>query len=233
MSAKRRLQVLSLLALYIDFIFVGTCVTLATFLAAQVTDFIVVGGIPAYIEAGISAALVGLARLLGLSVGKPALAYAREAAGVHRLRPNLVLGTLLTLEGLKLAVRWSLLDATLPAFGLLETTPLKVVLVLLLGALLVAAGLLLLAFSPLGKRVAAVAIGVSVVSALLSLPVMEEGLARAQAARRAAQGIEVREGEVEFLQVAFPYLSAAGLILFLVLLWLCRARDPLLTERSR
>ena len=60
-----------------------------------------------------------------------------EASSPRRLWPNLVVGTFLMLDGLKLMVRWSQIDVAVPVFGMIETTTLKVVILMAMGTILV------------------------------------------------------------------------------------------------
>jgi hypothetical protein len=143
----------------------------------------------------------------------------------RRLWPNLLLGTLLILDGLKQAIRWTQLEATLPVFGLLEMTPLKVAASLSLGCLSAGAGLLLIAFAPAAKRFAAASIAGSTASLLLGWSALPEGIRQVTLARRAYQSRPVRDGEIEFLQIVTPYGAVALLVLLAALLYLCRARD--------
>lgn len=63
------------------------------------------------------------------------------------------------LDGLKLVVRWSQLDVAVPVFGMVETTALKAVVLVAMGAVSVVAGEMLLAFRPMSRIAAAVSLG--------------------------------------------------------------------------
>jgi hypothetical protein len=165
--------------------------------------------------------------MLGLSLGEALLGHALEEADSERHRrlwPNLVLGTFLMLDGLKLMVRWSQLDVAVPVFGMVETTPLKVVVLIAMGLVSVVAGAMLLAFLPKSRLAAAGSLALSALSLALSWPVLDETIARVQVARREAQGLPIREGEIESMQAMLPFVSVAMLAVGIVLLLLSRER---------
>jgi len=223
-----RRYVFSLLKLYLDFIIVYTFVGLVSFFLGQAWNYAAGMGMPWFVEVLFSIGLVGLARVLGLSAGQWLLAPARRMADCEprpRLWPNLVLGTFLILEGLKQMVRWTALDGVMPVFGLVETTPLKAALLLAMGALYVVAGAMILRFSLRAKLTTLVALAISTASIIASWPVLNEAIALAQTARRAAQGMPLREGEIETMQAMFPWITVGGLALILVLLWFSRERE--------
>lgn len=220
-----RRYVLPLLALYLDFILVNAFVGLASFFLGQAWNYVAGEGAPWYAEIGTSAALVGLGRALGLSAGLWLLAPARDMAGDEprpRLWPNLALGTFLLLDGLKQMVRWSQLDAVIPVFGMVETTAPKAALLVAMGALHVLAGGMILRFAPRARAVALATITLATASLALSWPVLPEAIARVQAARRAAEGIPLREGEIEAMQAILPWIGAGTLLLVALLLLLSR-----------
>ena len=64
-----RRTLIRLLALYIDFIVIGTFVTLGNYAFGVAMDYIPGIGNNWYVEIGVSAALTALARMLGLSLG--------------------------------------------------------------------------------------------------------------------------------------------------------------------
>ncbi len=223
----RRLLLKSL-ALYIDFIVIGTFVTLGDYAFRVAMGYIPGIGNNWYVEIGVSAGLTVLARMLGLSLGEALLDYARGQADSERrgrLWPNLVLGAFLMLDGLKLMVRWSQLDIAVPVFGLVETTALKVVILVAMGIVSVIAGAMLLAFRPMARRAAAGSLALSALSLAVSWPVLDEALARIQVARREAQGLPIRDGEIESIQAMLPIFSGAMLAVCIVLLLLSREQS--------
>jgi hypothetical protein len=220
-----RRTLIRLLALYIDFIVIGTFVTLGNYVAGLIAGYTSGIGNDWYVEIGVSAGLTALARMLGLSLGGALLDYALDEAGSEthrRLWPNLVLGTFLMLDGLKLMVRWSQLDVAVPVFGMVETTAIKVIVLIAMGAVSVVAGAMLLAFRPMSRIAAAGSLALSSLSLAISWPVLDEAIGRVQVARRQAEGIPIREGEIESIQAMLPFLSAGMFAVGIVLLLLSR-----------
>ena len=222
-----RAKVLWLLSVYIDFIFVSAVVGVAVIAAGEAVEALVAPEFAFLVEWGVSLVLVALGRVLGVSLGKWLLSYARqevEAGSAGRLWPNLALGTLLMLEGLKGMVRWTELGTTMPAFGLVETTALKIVLLLASGALNVLAGAMLVAFATGAKRVATLSIALIALSLALSWRILPEAVERTLLVRRALEGRPIREGEIEFMQMIVPPFTAAMLAVCLLLVYLSRER---------
>lgn len=222
-----RRTLVRLLALYIDFIVIGTFVTLGNYAFGVAMGYIPGIGNNWYVEIGVSAGLTALARMLGLSLGEALLDYALEQADSERrgrLWPNLVLGTFLMLDGLKLMVRWSQLDVAVPVFGMVETTASKVVVLVAMGAVSVVAGGMLLALRPMSRIAAAGSLALSAVSLAISWSVLDEAIGRIQIARREAQGLPIREGEIESIQTMLPFLSIGVMAVCIVLLLLSREK---------
>jgi hypothetical protein len=181
-----------------------------------------------YGEIAAAVGLTALARVLGLSMGRALLDYALEEAEADSPRwlwPNLVVGTFLILDGLKMMVRWSQFDVAIPVFGMIETTVLKVVVLVAMGAISFSAGAMVLAFMPKARLAAAGAIALSTVSLFASWPVLGEAVARVQAARREAQGLPLREGEIDAMQSLLPVISLGGLVVCAAFIWLSRERS--------
>jgi hypothetical protein len=215
------------LALYIDFIVIGTFVALGNYFFALGFGYVAGAGPQWYFEIGAAAGLTALARFLGLSMGMALLDYALDEAKAdspRRLWPNLVLGTFLILDGLKLMVRWSQIDVAVPVFAMIETTPLKVAILMAMGAISLIAGAMVLAFMPRSRLFAAGTLAVSALSLAVSWPVLGEAIERVQAARRAAQGLPLREGEIEAMQSLLPAVSVGMLAVCVIILLLCRER---------
>lgn len=223
-----RKYVLPVLSFYLDYILVSTIVALAAFFLGEAWSLFAGEDTRWYAEFGTSLALVTLGRVLGLSVGDRLLAPAykmQDDEPPPRLWPNLVLGTLLILDGLKQMVRWSQLDAVIPVFGMVETTPLKAALLIAMGALYVAAGAMILRFARNARAAAITALAVSAASLGLSWSILPDAIARVQTARRAAQGLAVREGEIEMMQTMLPWIGIGTLALVGVLVWISRERE--------
>ena len=130
------------------------------------------------------------------------------------------------LDGLKLMVRWSQLDVAAPVFGMVETTAIKVIVLVAMGAVSVVAGAMVAGVLsgehglPRRPRLA-----VSALSLATSWPVLGQAIAQVQVARREAQGLPLREGEIEAMQSLLPAVSAGMLAVTIILLLLCRERQ--------
>lgn len=223
-----RRTLIRLLALYIDFIVIGTFVALGNYVAGIALGYVSGIGSDWYVEIGVAAALTALARALGLSMGEALLGYALDEvdSGVpRRLWPNLVIGTFLILDGLKMVIRWSQLDVAVPVFGMIETTALKVAILIAMGVFSFFAGAMVLAFMPKSTLLALGSLALSALSLAVSWPVLSEAIARVQVARREAQGLPLREGEIEAMQSLLPAVSAGMLAVTVILLLLCRERQ--------
>ena len=223
-----RRTLISLLALYIDFIVIGTFMALGNYFIGLALGYVAGVGLAWYGEIAAAAGLTALARLLGLSLGQALLDYALEEAEADSPRwlwPNLVVGTFLILDGLKMMVRWSQFDVAIPVFGMIETTPLKAVVLVAMGAVSFFAGAMVLAFVPKARLAAAGSIALSTVSLFASWPVLGEAIARVQAARREAQGLHLREGEIDAMQSLLPVISLGGLVVCDAFIWLSRERS--------
>ncbi|MFH1795435.1 MAG: hypothetical protein ABIK36_08100 [Pseudomonadota bacterium] len=172
-----RRYVLPVLSFYLDYILVSMIVALAAFFLGEAWSLFAGEDTRWYAEFDTSLALVTLGRVLGLSAGDRLLAAARDLADEElrpRLWPNLALGTLLILDGLKQMVRWSQLDAVIPVFGMVETTPVKAALLVAMGALYVAAGAMILRFARNAKAAAITTLAVSAASLGLSWSVLPD-----------------------------------------------------------
>jgi hypothetical protein len=108
---------------------------------------------------------------------------------------------------------------------MIETTPLKVVVLVAMGAVSFFADAMVLAFAPKARLAAAGSIVLSAVSLFASWPVLGEAIARVQAARREAQGLPLREGEIDAMQSLLPVISLGGLVLCAAFIWLSRERS--------
>jgi hypothetical protein len=223
-----RRTLVRLLTLYIDFIVIGTFVALGNYVAGIALGYVSGIGSDWYAEIGIAAALTALARALGLSMGEALLGHALDeidSGAPRRLWPNLVLGTFLILDGLKMMIRWSQLDVVIPVFGMIDTTALKVIILIAMGIFSFVAGAMVLAFMPRARLAATGSLALSALSLAASWPVLGEAIAQVQVARREAQGLPLREGEIEAVQSLLPAVSAGILAVAIILLLLCRERQ--------
>jgi hypothetical protein len=123
-------------------------------------------------------------------------------------------GTLLVLEGSKNLVRWTQGLPVEPLLGPASPQWAATALISLLGALNVTAGLLILRTRWSGAMVGIGVLVVEVAAAVVHRDEFRRWAGDAVIARRALQGLPVRDGEVEFMQMVFttalPAMIAVG-----------------------
>ena len=129
------------------------------------------------------------------------------------------------LDGLKLMVRWSQLDVAAPVFGMVETTAIKVIVLVAMGAVSVVAGAMLLAFAGEPGLRRRPRWPFPHYRSQQAGRCSDEAIAQVQVARREAQGLPLREGEIEAMQSLLPVVSAGMLAVTIILLLLCRERQ--------
>ena len=112
-----------------------------------------------------------------------------------------------------------------PVFGMIDTTALKVIILIAMVIISFVAGAMVLAFTPKARLAAAGSLALSALSLAASWPVLGEAIAQVQVARREAQGLPLREGEIEAVQSLLPAVSAGILAVAIILLLLCRERQ--------
>jgi hypothetical protein len=224
-----RKYILPLLALYLDFILIDAVVGLVTYFLGEAIETLI--GMPVSWAAQASASLLVLIllRLLNLSVGELLLAYAvaERQSGV-RLRqwPNLFLGTAMLLSGLKEVVRWSAPGDGMPLLFLVEDTPVKVLVLMLFGALYILSGVMLLRFDPGAKIVnsALLALGAAIMAG--NLLFFREAMVAAQLNRRLNQGLAADPQAAESVVAYAPLYGAVFFGALAAILYLCRERKP-------
>ena len=125
-------------------------------------------------------------------------------------------GTLLVLEGSKNVVRWTQGLPVEPLLGLASPEWLATTAITILGGLNIAAGLLVLRTRSAGAAIGIAVLGVEVVAAIIHREDFRQWAGEAVVARRALQGLPVREGEVEMMQsltaTVLPLVIAVGVI---------------------
>jgi hypothetical protein len=127
-------------------------------------------------------------------------------------------GTLLILEGSKNLVRWTQGLPIEPLLGSASPEWLAILAKSALGALNVLAGLLVLRTNWTGAVIGSCALGVELLASLVYRSEFQQWVGRAVVARRALQGIPVREGEIQFMQAMT--LNVAPLAMGVALIWL-------------
>lgn len=117
---------------------------------------------------------------------------------------TMLLGTLFILDGAKIAVRWTEYGRMLPEFGIIPNLSGKVIFSLIWGISFIAAGGMLLQLRRIGLWIAFLTTAATIVSLGLSWPLWDQAIAHEVIARRTAQGISTRPGEIQFMQHFVP-----------------------------
>ena len=224
-----RKYILPLLGLYLDFICIDAVVGLAAYFSGEAIERLI--GMPLSWAAQASASLLVLIllRLLNLSAGEWLLAYAlAERQSGIRLRqwPNLVLGTMLLLSGLKEVVRWTAPGGGIPLLFLVEDTPIKVFFLTLFGALYIWSGVTLLRFDSGAKllNAALLVLGAAIMAG--NLLFFREAMVAAQLNRRLNQGLPADPQAAESVVAYSPLYGAVVFGVLAVILYFCRERKP-------
>lgn len=223
-----RKSVLPLLSLYLDFIWINALVGLADHVLPWLSRALFGQPLPWAASIAVSLLLLGIGRMLGVSVGGWLLSWAadeRDAGVTLRQWPNLVLGTLAFLSGLKEMVRWVEPGDGLPFLLMVEETPLKIAALMLFGAAVALAGAMLLRFAPGAKLFNAALLAFGAAAFAVNMLFSREAMVAAAMTRRTNQGLpatlEQAEGVVSFTL----YAAIALIVVCCVLLSLCRERE--------
>lgn len=222
-----RKNFLSLLAFYLDFLCADAAITLAYYFVGAAVENIIGFPLDWGWQVGIALTLAALLHGFGLSVGERLLAYAvaeREAGVTLRQWPNLVLGTLGLLSGLKELVRWTAPGTGMPFFLLVEETPFKIAAVTLFGASFGLGGIMLLTFWPRAKLFNAVFYGLGLVGAPLNYLFAYEATVAAQMTRKGNQGLPQTREQAEAIVNMSPWFGLAFVGAMLIVLYFCRER---------
>lgn len=142
---------------------------------------------------------------------------------------TILFGVVAVLDGVKSLVRWTMWTPAIPFMGVQLTDGVSVAVLLVLGTLECAVGCAVLRLRPVVVALGPVYYGVILTSVILSWPLWPAWAERFLVARRAYQGLPVREGEVEFIQRFVPLIGLGfGLLMTICLLvvavWILRAR---------
>lgn len=216
------IRFLRLVSVYLDFITALMFIGLAAYFVPQIAEF------GFLVHAAISFILSLALAAAGLSPGQWLTA---EIAGMvaappwpRRILLNLGLGVYAYLEATKQFVRWTLMDRPMPFMGAIPEGVQQIGLSLAFGAVFMITGILLLRLHQFGKWIGLGLTGVLIASNLVSWPVYPEAIKRMVEARRAVQGLPVREGEIEMMQAFFPAFSLGLLVVIAVALLFCRSK---------
>lgn len=223
-----RKYVLRLLPLYLDFIWIWTVIGLVDYLSEGL-----IGGIFGDENAVLGGAVVSLLiavvlAVTNLSIGERLLHYAKweEESGVKsRQWPNLLLGTMLFLSGLKEIVGWTEPGTGMPAFFLVEETPLKIAVLTLYGVANLVGGVMLLGFYRGAKLYNWILLAVVTIPGLASYIFFRAEMIAALMARRDNQGLPMDAERAETYINAGPVLFLAIMVLMAVILYFCRERQ--------
>ena len=145
-------------------------------------------------------------------------------------------GTLLVLEGSKNVVRWTQGLPVEPLLGLASPEWIATVAITILGGLNVAAGLLVLRTRSAGAAIGIGVLGAEVLAAMIHREAFQQWAGQAVVARRALQGLPVREGEVEMMQsltaTVLPVVIAVGVIWLMAVAVRFRAKTRLTSHAA-
>jgi hypothetical protein len=220
--------VFPLLGIYLDFILIEAASTLIIYAAAAVVlQYIPIEWVtPVQMASSLILALI--LKYSGLSVGAWLLEEAKfERKQDTKIRqwPNLMLGTILILSGLKSMVRWMENDGLQPFFYMLDPTSIKIALIMVEGAALVVAGAMILKFMPWSKTVAGVLIIFGAARATFAFFVTPDQMRLTTIRALENRGREVREDLLDAMWPIASYSIAGIVLLMVVLLYLCRRRS--------
>ena len=209
-----------ILSWFVDYLFFSVAWALLTFVTGQILqtgDFLLS-----------LVVFVVLRGILGQIMPTPGrLLLSIDEAGdvdpgikAHENWLTLTLGVVILLSGCKQLVRWTQIDAVWPYFGVIPGPTLHVAISVILGLASMIAGGLILKLRRAGQWLGLLLGMTYLVSAVLSWRLWDDLVAQQVHARRDAQGLAVRPGEVEFMQALFPEayiaLTAAIIVLLLV-----------------
>ena len=125
-------------------------------------------------------------------------------------------GVLLVLEGSKNLVRWTEGLPVAPLLGLSSPPWLATIAIMILGGLNVVAGLLVLRTRSIGAAIGSAVLGLEALAAMIHRDDFREWASQAVSARRALQGLPVREGEIAMMQTitstVLPAVLAVGIV---------------------
>ncbi|EFG4742164.1 hypothetical protein BM885_005249, partial [Escherichia coli] len=195
-----RKYVLRALSLYLDLIWVWTVVGICQyFVGDEIAGAL--GRAPTWIEEVSVAGLIAAAlKLFNLSAGDWLLARAireDEAGSTARQWPNLLVGTVLFLSGLKEIVRWTLPGDGQPFLFMVEETPLKIMAVATFGLLYIVGGVLVLRFAYGAKALNYALLGIGAIMTAINYLFYRDAIMQALVDRKLAQGLPITLEDAE------------------------------------
>lgn len=222
-----RKYILPLLSLYLDFLVVDTVVGLFIYLSPFFIENLFGGPLSWPAQISISLLLLIIERFLKVSLGDYLLSYAiaeRNAGVALRQWPNLVLGTLGFLSGVKEIVRWTLPGDGMPFLFMVEETPFKLAMLMAKGALVVLSGIMLLRFLPGARLLNAALFAFGVAMTTINLLWFRDEMVAAQVNRRLRQGLPADLESAQAVVSTVPIYGGIFFVLLFVLLYFCRER---------
>lgn len=233
-SRKRQL-----LALYVDYlVFTGVYQPIAWVVRSTATldHWLVALAVFAGLRAVAWALKLGMPGqwALGIHTGQVAMVESRI---LERERWwTATAGTLLVLEGSKNLVRWTQGLPVEPLLGLAAPQWIALAAITIFGGLNVGAGLLVLRTRLAGEVIGIGVLGAEVLAAMIHRDDFRQWAGPAVIARRSLQGVPLREGEVEMMQMLtatiLPAVIAAGVIWLLVVAVRFRGHDRLTSNAA-
>jgi len=143
---------------------------------------------------------------------------------------------LLVLEGSKNLVRWTQGLPVEPLLGLASPQWMALAAITIFGGLNVVAGLLILRTRLAGAVIGIGVLGAEVLAAMIHRDDFRQWAGQAVIARRSLQGVPLREGEVEIMQMltatVLPAVIAVGVIWLLVVAVRFRVHDRLTSHAA-
>jgi len=213
------------LAWYLDFLLYSTFATLVSYsvgwafgmkLGVQLAGFALIRVAFARFAETPGMMLLGIRR----DGTRDGLAYQHESW------LTMLIGTLFVLDGAKRAVRWTEYARALPAFGMFPDETGQVILSLVWGSGLIAAGCLILRMRASGLLLGLALTAISLASVISSLLYWDEVVAFELIRRRDAQGLPVDWEQIAFMQQILPPLLVAGHCVLLAVLASVGRRFP-------
>jgi len=132
---------------------------------------------------------------------------------------TILLGVLFILEGTKQLVRWTQMFVPQPVFGFFPDDITQVLMHVVFGISSILAGYWFLKLDIKGLYLGVFVALIHIASGVLSLGLWDPVVEKMIVARRELQGLPVRDGEVEFMQLLFPegIFVGAGLAIIAML----------------
>jgi hypothetical protein len=136
---------------------------------------------------------------------------------------TILLGMLLILEGTKQLVRWTQLFEHLPIFGFFPDGAVQITVHIVFGISSILAGYWFLKLDIKGLYLGILLGLINILSDALSWNLWDPVVEKMVIARRALQGVPVREGEIAFMQSLFPEgMLAVVSITIVAMLFTCK-----------